>query len=442
MKVPGYKGSLKRNVTLGPSLLFDKSFLQSLSVDEAAILDQMFACTISPLFFAETRADLAKEQRGSRHPTQIIAELATKTPVCHGYMNVFHSRALLEELLGHDVPMDYRPMVAGGIPVRTEDGLGMVYKQSPEALAFERWQEHRFLDVERIAAKLWRRSLGELNLPAIRDAFQAILKKEHRPKNQQEAFKIAQGIVEAPGHNYRTLAIAHSLLDLPAESFRDIVRLWKAAGGNPLKVYAPFTAYCLQIDLYFYLCLSNGIISDQRASNKVDMGYLYYAPFANAFVSSDRLHRAHAPMFMGADQMFIWGPELKADLASLNQHFLSLSDEEKAQGLFTLASKPPLDHEGICTRAWDRFRAGWRKPKGAPLKLPPEIERKIIKDGNRLIAAAEMADMPPPPRPASRYDEGKLDRLILRRAIPRERGSWRMFSKEVEKAENARHQKG
>lgn len=42
-------------------LIFDKSFLQSLSVDESVILDQMFSCVITPLFFVETMADLTKE---------------------------------------------------------------------------------------------------------------------------------------------------------------------------------------------------------------------------------------------------------------------------------------------------------------------------------------------------------------------------------------------
>lgn len=220
---------------MGPSLLFDKSFLQSLSIDEAAILDQMFACIISPLFFAETLADLAKEPKGGRHPAQIIAELATKTPVCHGYMNAFHSRVMLQELLGHKVPMESRPIVAGGIPVRTEDGLGMVYKRSPEALAFERWQDHRFLDVERITAKLWRQSLGDLNLPAFREAFQAMLKKEHRPRKPSDAYRLAQGIIDSPGQNYRTLRIAHGLLKLPNDAFRDVVNHWKRNGAKQLR---------------------------------------------------------------------------------------------------------------------------------------------------------------------------------------------------------------
>lgn len=35
---------------MSPLLIFDKSFLQSLSIDEAVRLDQMYSCVITPLF--------------------------------------------------------------------------------------------------------------------------------------------------------------------------------------------------------------------------------------------------------------------------------------------------------------------------------------------------------------------------------------------------------
>jgi len=46
---------------VGPIALFDKSFLQSLNVDEAVLFDHFFLPVISPLFFVETLADLSRE---------------------------------------------------------------------------------------------------------------------------------------------------------------------------------------------------------------------------------------------------------------------------------------------------------------------------------------------------------------------------------------------
>lgn len=64
----------------GPTLIFDKSTLQSLSVDESVWLDNFFTTNITPLFFVETLADLEKKVRQGRTPEQIVGNLAYKTP--------------------------------------------------------------------------------------------------------------------------------------------------------------------------------------------------------------------------------------------------------------------------------------------------------------------------------------------------------------------------
>ena len=60
----------------------------------------------------------------------------------------------------------------------------------------------------------------------------------------------------------------------------------------------PTATHVFKVDLLFYLGIYRGFISGERASNKVDMAYLYYLPFAMVFVSGDRLHRRTAPLFL------------------------------------------------------------------------------------------------------------------------------------------------
>ena len=206
---------------------------------------------------------------------------------------------------------------------------------------------------------------------------------------------------------------------------------WRAAESPKLRDYAPFAAHCLELDLYFYLALSNGIISDQRASNRIDIGYLYYLPFTDLFVSGDRLHRSSAEMFIADDQMFVWRPDLKQDLGNLNRHFLSLPESEKAKGLFLLADRPPADGTGTCAAIWDQFRPRWREPKTPVTKLTPEQHHEIIGSSSRFSAAAENTAATPT-FPIPRADQ--IDNLIIQRHIPHSRGSWRMFSKAVEEA--------
>lgn len=57
---------------MGPIALFDKSFLQSLNIDEAVWFDQFFIANISPLFYVETLADLDKEIRHGRTAEDVV----------------------------------------------------------------------------------------------------------------------------------------------------------------------------------------------------------------------------------------------------------------------------------------------------------------------------------------------------------------------------------
>lgn len=407
-------------------LIFDKSFLQSLSVDESVILDQMFSCVVTPLFFVETMADLTKETARGRTAEQVVGGLAERTPVAHSYINTYHQQVVLEDLLGGREEYDYRPAVAGGIPVRIEGKTGLVYRKSPERDAFDRWRKGHFLDVERSFAQQWRAHLASLDLPAIAKAYRSMLRKEERPKSHAAAHDLAQRLVNADGQNYRSLRMAHDLLGMPPQSLGAVVRNWRAAGSPPLRKYAGFAAHCLEVDLFFELCLSNGLISDQRPSNRVDISYLYYLPFADIFVSGDKLHRTSASLFMDERQRFAWGPDLKADLATLNEYFAALPEAEKAKGLFTLASKPPIDHRGLVATFWDARMPGWRITKPPAAKMSPEEEANIIARSRRLTEAAEQGG-------DHLFAPGEdIEHLIIQRHIAKKRGSWRMFSGETE----------
>jgi hypothetical protein len=85
-----------------------------------------------------------------------------------------------------------------------------------------------------------------------------------------------------------------------------ILKLWKDAGGPGLEEFAPYAAYMLKVDFFFYLALDAGLLSSERVSSRVDMAYLYYLPFCQIFTSGDKLHRPVAPRFIGDDQMFLW----------------------------------------------------------------------------------------------------------------------------------------
>ena len=129
---------------------------------------------------------------------------------------------------------------------------------------------------------------------------------------------------------------------------------WKAAGGPPLAVYAPYTAHCLLVDTFFHVAVGKKLISPDRLSNRVDIAYLYYLPFAMVFVSNDKLHKRVVPLLLRPDQAFIDGEELKRDLEALDVHYSGLPAERLEQGLFRFA-EPPDDDRFLTTRLYRQF---------------------------------------------------------------------------------------
>src|SRR4051812_26228765 len=98
---------------MGPATVFDKSFLQSLSLDESVWFDHFFVTVITPLFFVETLADLEKQVKAGRTPEDEVGGIANKTPEQSGAPNVFHATLCNGELRGYPVSMNRRPVLGG-----------------------------------------------------------------------------------------------------------------------------------------------------------------------------------------------------------------------------------------------------------------------------------------------------------------------------------------
>src|SRR5437016_1384751 len=127
----------KSKFAMGPITLFDKSFIEMLNLDEAALFDVLFITNICPIYYVEVLADLEKENPGERTREKVVADVARKTPVLHSTPNISHADLCMGELHGHPIEMRHVPTVAGGRPFRDDGGVGIAYEQSPEAKAFE-----------------------------------------------------------------------------------------------------------------------------------------------------------------------------------------------------------------------------------------------------------------------------------------------------------------
>ncbi len=414
---------------MGPITLFDKSFVEMLNLDEATMFDVLYKSVICPIFYTEVLADLSKVPRDQRTVERIVADVARKTPIMHATPNVSHSKLCLGELLGHSIEMRGVPAVAGGRAVRQSDGkVGIVFDEASEAKAFDRWQRGKFYELEREFASRWREQLKAANHADMAKLAKTALKISASPKTLDEALAIAKEVVQGAGQRFWILKTAYALLGLEPRQWNAVLTRWKEMGGPPLPQYAPYTAYCLLVDVFFYVAVDKRLISPDRPSNRTDIAYLYYLPFAMMFVSNDKLHKKTVPLFLTDRQHFVSGDELKKDLQALDAHYSALPEAERAQGLFRLASTPPNDDAFLTTRIWKRFGLNFERSKPFDHNENKETNDKIVAEMKKLMAAAKT------PEPGM-FTPGELNdpnAITIQRLVPLQRGKWRLMPPGVE----------
>ncbi len=410
---------------MGPITIFDKSFLQSLSLDEAVLFDNFFLTNIVPIFFAETLADLRKTPKNNRSPEQEVALIAEKTPQVDSQPSAYHGRLCLSNLMGNEIAMDGRIILAGGVPVKYTDKTGIVFEESPESRAFYRWQDGQFLDAERETARNWRGMLANLKFSKATETLNKLGISPKTCSSLEHAKRIASQIVSRERSTI-FMQFALRLVGAPLQLWPAILERWNQNGRLPLIEFAPYAAYVTIVDLFFYIGIAAGRISvsGKKITNRIDLAYMYYLLFCMVFTSSDKFHRSCAPLFMRSNQQFVWGPELKAELKRLDEYYSGMSESAKEKGLFAIAAQPPVTEGALMTQLYDRFlRPTWRDPKGFNVTLNPEKEKELIEHLKR------QRDEAVPTKEGIKSDAA--DFLSLRKKVQARRGSYWQLPKDL-----------
>lgn len=410
---------------MGPILIFDKSFLESLNPDEAVWLDHFFRSNITPLFYIETLADLEKQVRAGRTPEEIVGNIAYKTPDLHSRPNVHHRTLLAGELTGQGaVEMGIgRPLIAGGRQTALAGQAGIVFEQSPEEEAFSRWQKHEFLDLERQQARAWREDLVHIDLDRAGRPFEQLLTGRPRPKTLQEAKMLADSIIDG-NRREDVFRIGLILIGCSEEAIQSVLQRWQGAGRPPISAFAPYFRHVYGVDLCFHLALAADVVS-RRRTNKVDLAYLYYLPFCMIFTSNDKFHSAMVPLFLRRDQTFVIGGDLKADLALLDRHYDAKPEADKGRGLYELAPHPPASDSFLTTQLWDKHLPKWRSLIGFRWNRTPEADARIVELTNK------QADAPDAPVSAQPISSDDADYVLIKRYVSPRKGKWKRLPPEV-----------
>lgn len=410
---------------MGPVTLFDKSFLQSLSLDESVWFDHFFQTNVCPMFYLETLADLDKSVRPGRTSEQEVRIIADKFPEMRGSPSSRHTHLSVGDLLGDSVPMTGQIPLAGGRFVKSGGKRGVVYEKSPEAEAFGRWKRHQFTEMEQGYAQLWRRALLNLDQGGVGEAIEALASSETCSRTLVEAKSVAESIVSSNEKGQEVMHLVLLFLNVPAPAQIRILQRWSLTGCPPLVKFAPYAAHVLAVEVFFQVAMSAGLISGDRSSSRVDISYLYYLPFCTIFVSSDRLHQKCAPLFLRSEQEFVWGPELKEGLGQVDTHYSQLPRAIKDKGIMFFAGDPPKEETFLVTRLWDRHFAGWRE-------MNDETPTHETTDDGRLVSEInQMADAPALSPTEIDFDVTEADAIALTHAVRKKKGSWYQIPKDL-----------
>lgn len=404
---------------MGPITLFDKSFLQGLSVDEAVWFDHFFYPVIAPLFYVETMADLEKVPKGDRTAEQVVATIAAKTPQMSGGPVYFHRYLAQGALLGHAVPMDGRIPIAYGRTVSHNGKRATYIDQPPEYVAFQRWQQGRFEHVEYRYAKAWRDYLAQIDLGPLRGAIRA--NGGVRCRDLGEAKARAVTVVNTLHKSSGRFNTALDVLGIEGRA-RVVARdRWKRDGKPSFARFAPYAAYVLTVEMFFHMAVASDLIASTRPSHRIDIGYLHYLPFCHIFVSTDRLHRGCAPQFTRENQRFVWGQDLKNDLAAINAYYTALGESERAGGIYRFANSLPEINLPTIRPLFELFTPSLLRAS-ENTSLPTNLH-------NRHIAEIEAIRTAPPASDPQPLED--LDELVIERMLDRRRGSWIIVPPEV-----------
>ena len=328
-----------------PSLFMDKSFLESLTNDEHKLLSQRYAVIHTVTLSQEIQRNTI-EERGENQPNYISL---TKKMNETQFRNQEHYLTLMKkELLGHAVILNRGHgvpyLVLFDRPIQQLNWQDGNLSEADKEKAAELMENARLRAVD-VGTEYF---MGfDLNLAHyLKNNLQCISKKnvslaglklEITDKLKNHLFSaepvlrelwsafVSSNEFKKAGKQAPGTVTTFEILE---DELASIERNWGYIRAN-IQTEFPYTYYYLVVNAFLNIGIPNSRIREQLRlkadDNLSDLQYLYYLPFCNVFVSSDRFHKAVVPEFLTDQQDFIWGPDLKE---IINDHEPSASASE------------------------------------------------------------------------------------------------------------------
>ena len=379
---------------MGPTIILDKSAYQSLSRDDTFELSRYFYVVVPPVLNLEILADLKHPKRTAEEAQDMVMRIAKKVQPVDGYVNVDYRVICVNNLLGGKIEMDRRPIVAGARKVVTADGKkGIFLDNQPENEALIRWSCGRFAEAEELLATRWRAASEAIDLEAFKRELRSY--GEWVPLESLSLVRqVADELMAAPEAQLSLIkGILGELRTLP-EVREWTLHRWRNGGFRSVHDFARYAHHCVRVNIIFQLALVHQLIGT-RSTNRIDMEYLYYSPFAHIFCSGDKLHRSLAEVVLADDQSFVWHENLRSALRQVANARASARESGRSD-----AHRLEPGEDSLIRTLWIKHLGHWpdkSRQGGTPRSKEDEKELRRMIDA--MSEACDRAKRSSPPRP-------------------------------------------
>lgn len=340
-----------KDVSERPTIMIDKSTLETLSNDESGYLGRYYDNVSTHVLLSEIGADLKKEFDDDRSPEHIVSVLAYRLHGLHRFNTNWYTLLGLS-LLGHSIPIDsMAPIYLQGIETYVPDvGRGIYLDEQEERKTLWAWASGEFNDSDYEMAEQWRSEIQKIDLASWhRDLSNQL--KSLKAKSLEDIPKIVEDLLNNSDCQVQLelLKLLVKLAKVSEECSIQIFNRWNQGNMPLIQNFSQYGYYCLKVYLIFWWALFSGLVGP-RSTHCIDLHYLLELPFCRIFSSKDNFHVNLAPLLLTDQQEFVNGWNLKCDLKRIKEYLDSLSEEEKTE-VFPVPYPPDWD-DSVTSKAW------------------------------------------------------------------------------------------
>lgn len=378
---------------MGPSVILDKSAVEAIGNRALHVQSEFFYTVITPILVWEVCGDIEKAREGKCDEAKVRA-LAKKANPFNSIVTTDWRKLCIGELSGYRFDMGTGParraVVDGSHEVPLDGGgVGVVIDQQPEADALLRWYSGAWTATDARYSAEWRRVTKAVDL----DGFRKRFGPARQPIESGEALQaLVTKVMDDPSLQYFLVSLLVEEVTPNKENRKRLLRRWKGLRSTAWQANAPYCRHCLRTFLTFYLALGSGLVGT-RATNRVDVEYLLYLPFAPIFVSGDQgTHGRLAPLLVGDDQVFVRASEFRDALQEHADRVDRLREQEADPDPDLLEPEEQSLIRQLWIHAWGKFRP---PPSERPKRSAPDPDPKAASIAEQFKKAMDFVEEHP-----------------------------------------------